>query len=343
MSYWAEIGLFVGKTAIIVIAVFAIVTIIASAAQKAKGMIAQGCLSVKHLNKTLDDAKNILRTTVIPKAELKQILKSEHKKEKQKEKQKNDHQKSIYVIDFKGDMKASSAKNLSEEVSAILSIAKKNDEVLVRLESPGGIVHGYGFAMSQLERIIKNDIRLVIAVDKVAASGGYMMACVANHIIAAPFAVIGSIGVIAQLPNINRLLKNNNIDIEQHTAGEYKRTLTVLGENTEKGRKKFLEDLERTHVLFKQHVEKYRKQADIDKIATGEIWYGQEAIEKKLIDELGTSAEYLFTQMNKNTNVYQVNWKEKKKGILQKFGKGVENTTLKVVDNLWEKMTNRFF
>ena len=108
----------------------------------------------------------------------------------------------------------------------------------------------YGLAASQMQRIRDKKLKLTVCVDKVAASGGYMMAVVADKIIAAPFAVLGSIGVLAQVPNFHRLLKKHDVDFEMLTAGKYKRTLTMFGENTDKGREKFQEDIEDTHVLF---------------------------------------------------------------------------------------------
>ncbi|MDU5848888.1 MAG: protease SohB, partial [Cronobacter sakazakii] len=199
--------------------------------------------------------------------------------------------------DFKGSIDAHEVSALREEVTAVLAVAKPADEVLVRLESPGGVVHGYGLAASQLQRLRERQIPLTIAVDKVAASGGYMMACVANNIVAAPFAIIGSIGVVAQIPNFNRLLKRNDIDIELHTAGQYKRTLTLLGENTEEGREKFREDLNETHHLFKEFVHSMRPSLDIDAVATGEHWYGVQAKEKGLVDEISTSDDLIIARM----------------------------------------------
>ncbi|PUY57103.1 protease SohB, partial [Cronobacter sakazakii] len=203
----------------------------------------------------------------------------------------------LYVLDFKGSIDAHEASALREGVTAVLAVAKPADEVLVRLESPGGVVHGYGLAASQLQRLRERQIPLTIAVDKVAASGGYMMACVANNIVAAPFAIIGSIGVVAQIPNFNRLLKRNDIDIELHTAGQYKRTLTLLGENTEEGREKFREDLNETHHLFKEFVHSMRPSLDIDAVATGEHWYGVQAKEKGLVDEISTSDDLIIARM----------------------------------------------
>ena len=204
----------------------------------------------------------------------------------------------VYVLDFKGSMDAHEVASLREEVTAVLAVATPQDQVVVRLESPGGVVHGYGLAASQLQRLREKQIPLTVAVDKVAASGGYMMACVADKIVAAPFSIIGSIGVVAQIPNFNRFLKNKEIDIELHTAGQYKRTLTLLGENTEEGRQKFREDLNETHHLFKDFVHRMRPTLDIEQVATGEHWYGIQAQEKGLVDEVGTSDDLLLNLMD---------------------------------------------
>lgn len=228
-----------------------------------------------------------------------------------------DLDKRVFVLDFEGDMHASAVELLREEISAVLMIAEPQDEVVVRLESAGGLVHAYGLASSQLERIKRKGIPLTICVDEVAASGGYMMACLADKLIAAPFAIVGSIGVVAQMPNFNRLLKKHDIDFDVYTAGEFKRTLTMFGENTEKGREKFVEELEETHVLFKQFVSEYRSQLDIDKVATGEIWFGKQALEVELVDQLMTSDEYLL-EACENADVFVVNY-EVRKSLQDKF------------------------
>ncbi|WP_343192378.1 protease SohB [Buchnera aphidicola (Formosaphis micheliae)] len=207
----------------------------------------------------------------------------------------------LYVLDFKGNINASEVNHLREEISAIVSIAKENDEVFLRLESSGGIVNSYGFAACQLKRLRQKGIYLTVAIDKIAASGGYMMASVANYIIAAPFAIVGSIGVVAQLPNFNNFLKKNNIDIELHTAGKYKRTLTLFGENTKEGREKFCKELQITYNLFKSFIHKMRPNLDIDNVSTGEYWFGSIALEKKLIDHISTSDDFLIAKKNKFT------------------------------------------
>lgn len=211
----------------------------------------------------------------------------------------------LFVLDFTGDLRATGVRALREEITAVLQVARDNDEMLLRLESPGGVVHGYGLAASQLERVRQRGIPLTVAVDKVAASGGYLMASVAGRILAAPFAIIGSIGVVMQIPNVHRLLKRHDIDVELHTAGDHKRTLTVLGENTDEGRAKLREELAETHALFKDFVAAHRPGLDLDRVATGEHWFGRQALELGLVDELRTSDDYLLEKIA-GYDVFQV-------------------------------------
>ena len=198
------------------------------------------------------------------------------------------------MVDFNGDIRASEVNALRVLVTTILMESRAGDEVLVRLDNAGGLVSEHGLAASQLARLREKGIPLTVAVDKVAASGGYLMACVAERIIAAPFAVIGSIGVLAELPNFHRLLERYGVDFELHTAGDYKRTLTLFGENTEEGRQKLREQLEETHRLFKSFVTTYRPALDLARVATGEYWHGQRAVELGLVDAIQTSDDYLL-------------------------------------------------
>tara|TARA_R110001606_G_scaffold111538_1_gene238125 strand:- start:5009 stop:6052 length:1044 start_codon:yes stop_codon:yes gene_type:complete len=285
-----------------------------------------GSLSVTKLNESYDAMKAELDHQLLDKKVLKSLAKEKKKKEKLEKKAlkkapketEEVAKKRLYVLDFDGDIKASAVETMREEITAILSVAKPQDEVVVRLESGGGVVHGYGLAASQLQRIREANIPLTICVDKVAASGGYMMACVADKIIAAPFAILGSIGVVAQVPNVHRLLDKSLIDVELHTAGKYKRTLTMLGVNTDEGREKFKQDLEDTHGLFKRFVSSQRPQLDIEDIATGDTWYGSEAIENKLIDVVMTSDAYLVSHYE-NADVIQVTYKQPK-GMAERIG-----------------------
>ena len=247
----------------------------------------------------------------------------------------HDHKRRLFVIDFDGDVEASAAENLREEITAVISAASPSDRVLVRLESPGGMVHSYGFAASQLSRIKAANLSLIIAVDQVAASGGYMMACVADEIIAAPFAVVGSIGVVAELPNFHRLLKHNKVDYEQHTAGEYKRTLTMFSENTESARTKFKQELEETHDLFKDFIRDNRPALDIDKVATGEHWYGTQALDLGLIDKIQTSDDYVVNAA-KEEDVFGIAF-QVKKSLAEKLSFSVNSALERVILTLWKK------
>ncbi|WP_018876387.1 MULTISPECIES: protease SohB [unclassified Thioalkalivibrio] len=214
----------------------------------------------------------------------------------------------VYVLRFDGDIRASSVESLREEVTAILTMARPDqDRAIVCLESPGGLVPSYGLAAAQLARLREGGLDLTVAVDRVAASGGYMMAAVGHRIVAAPFAVLGSIGVVAQIPNFHRWLSRNDIDVELLTAGEYKRTLTMLGENTDEGRKKFREQLEEAHELFKTFLARYRPQLDLEQVATGEHWYGEQAREMGLADELRTSDDLLL-ELTREADVFELTY-----------------------------------
>jgi len=337
-----------------VIAVIAIVAVVAASAIKQKHK--KGELEITDLSEQFEDVEEEVIHALLNKEELKQkekndkkLAKEQAKKDKAlaKEKAKSDTdneddsevKSKVFVVDFKGSIDAKEVSSLREEITAILSVATKNDEVFVRLESGGGMVHGYGLASSQLDRIRQHEIPLTVSVDKVAASGGYMMACVANNIIAAPFAILGSIGVIAQLPNFNKLLKKNDIDFEQFTAGEFKRTVTMFGENTEKGKEKFVEELEETHVLFKDFVSAHRPSLDLDKVATGEHWFGTTALELGLIDTIQTSDDYL-QNLSKSHKVIAIKY-EVKKGLAEKFAKAASLSVDSVFGKLMQK--NRIF
>ncbi|WP_349926982.1 protease SohB [Acinetobacter sp. A1-4-2] len=249
-------------------------------------------IRINHLNARVNEQrKKIAQATA---SKLEQLHLAQQLSKEARLRKKNNQK--IYVLDFKGDTAASAVENLREEITLILATAKAGcDRVVVRLESPGGMVHGYGLAAAQLVRLRDAGFNLTICVDKVAASGGYMMACIANEIVSAPFAVVGSIGVVAQVPNFNRLLKEKHIDFELYTAGQFKRTVTMFGENTAEGKAKFEQELQQTHELFKHFVEKYRPQLNVEKVATGEHWYGKDALELNLVDKLQTSDEYLLS------------------------------------------------
>lgn len=308
---------FVLKAAIIVFAVMLIVGVVAQAAQRQKSR--KGELVVDRLSDDLRDGVHRLKLDLLDKKHRKKAQKE--LKKKQKSAQKEEARKRLFVIDFKGSMDAHEVDSLRREVNAIVAVAEPGEQVLVRLESPGGVVHGYGLGASQLQRLRDAKLELIVSVDKVAASGGYMMAAVANHIQAAPFAIIGSIGVLAQMPNFHRWLKKHDVDFEQVTAGEYKRTLTMFGENTEEGRRKFKQDMENIHEQFKAHIKQFRPELDLDKVATGEYWTAQEALQYGLVDSLTTSDAWLLERRDSH-DMFLVRYVVKK-NIGERVGRNV--------------------
>lgn len=289
-------------------------------------------ISICHLNARVNEQRKKVAQMTASKLELLQLSQQLSKEARVRKK----NNQKVYVLDFKGDTAASAVEHLREEITLILATADAGrDRVVLRLESPGGMVHGYGLAAAQLVRLREAGFHLTICVDKVAASGGYMMACIANQIISAPFAVVGSIGVVAQVPNFNRLLKEHHIDFELYTAGEYKRTVTMFGENTEEGKAKFEQELQQTHALFKHFVEKYRQQINVEQVATGEHWYGQDALDLNLVDELKTSDEYLLSLLADH-DVYSIETRKK-----PTLGDKLGLQAAQIVDRMVPSMVNK--
>ncbi|EMH1200442.1 protease SohB [Serratia marcescens] len=342
MEFISVYGLFLAKVATVVLAIAALAILVVSLGQRKNRQ--KGELQLTDLGEQYREMQRDMRLARMDTAEQKVWLKQFKKQTKADDKLKKQRAKSgavevtkpcLYVLDFKGSMDAHEVTSLREEISAVLAVASAQDEVLLRLESPGGVVHGYGLAASQLERLRKGGIRLTVAVDKVAASGGYMMACVADRIVAAPFAIIGSIGVVAQIPNFHRLLKKNDIDVELHTAGQFKRTLTLFGENTEQGREKFREDLNETHELFKRFVHEQRPSLDIDSVATGEHWFGSQAKEKGLIDAIGTSDDLLIAELD-NHEVIAVRYTRRKR-LMDRFTGSAAESVDRLLLRWWQR------
>ena len=364
MEWFAEYGLFLAKGVTGVILLALLLRLISRSRQSGEGLQA-GYLDVEALNDRYQAEADGLRTLVWDDA----AWKAERKQRKAKAKTDKSAAKAalkvakadaakadataaetdakpaanaqrarVYVLQFSGDMAASAVTHLRQEISALLAVAETGrDEVVLLLESPGGVVHGYGLAASQLARIRDAGLSLTICVDKVAASGGYMMACLANQLLAAPFAIIGSIGVVAQIPNFHRLLKKNDIDVELMTAGQYKRTLTLLGENTEAGRQKFQQDIDDTHLLFKDFVQQWRPQVDINVVATGEHWFATQALPLQLVDALQTSDDYL-RQRAKNADLFALHWRQRKT-LGQKLGLAAEESAERVLTRWWQRAT----
>ena len=353
MDFLFEYLMFLAQAVTVVVALLVVMSSLASLSSRGQSRTNEGRLSIHKLNDRIRDLKYSLESSVIDSDLVKKARKQEAKEESKKNKKAKKEQKKAlrdsktgdeeqnkelegtekraFVVLFEGDVKASSLDNLRLEITAILTLANEADEVVVCIESPGGMVHSYGLAASQLERIKAKGIPLTVAVDKVAASGGYLMASVADKIIAAPFALLGSIGVVAQIPNVHKLLKKNDVDVELLTAGKYKRTLSIFGENTEEGRQKFMEEIEDVHLLFQEFVINNRPELDIDKVATGEAWYGKRALDLNLVDQLLTSDEYIVDLCSERS-VYQVEWEINKSPVDKFLGK--VNGTLDRVHDL---------
>ena len=354
MEFFADYGLFLAKTVTAVIAIGLLLSLIVNAKQKMRDSSDRGHIEITKLNQQYEDVSEAMMLAVLDgseqKAMAKKLQKEKKKQAKASKKASNkepaetddsaqvEHKSRVFVIKFDGNISASAVTDLREEITAVLSQATSRDEVVLKLESAGGMVHSYGLASSQLDRLRKKEIPLTVCVDKVAASGGYMMACVADKILAAPFAIVGSIGVVAQMPNFNKLLKKHDVDYEILTAGEHKRTLTLFGENTDKGRKKFIEDLEETHTLFKDYVAERRPQVAMDKVATGEVWYGSRAQELALIDDVKTSDEYLMHRVTE-ADVYEIAYKQRRK-LHQRLGVAAEQSVDRLLLKWWDRFTN---
>ena len=330
LEIFLEYGLFLLKVITVLISVIVLISFIAAS----KKSTASGGLEIENLNDKYKGLSDSLNKTVMEKDEWKKKQRSE-KAIAKKNKKKKTRKPKAYILDFIGDIKASAVPSLREEVTAILDIAKRNDQIVLRLDNHGGVVHEHGLAASQLARIRQKKIHLTVVVDKVAASGGYLMASVANKIYAAPFAILGSIGVIAQLPNFNRLLDNYGVDFEQITAGQYKRNVTMFGKNTDEDREKLKDQLEEIHELFKSSVNEYRPQLDLEKVATGEHWYGSRALELGLIDEIKTSDELLI-EMAKKYEIFSVKLKIKKP-LKKRLLSNIDSLLEKVDDIRWKK------
>jgi serine protease SohB len=362
LEYLIQYGMFLAKAVTIVVAIVIVVGSIAASGNRQRKTGRKGQIKVTHLNEHFDDMKDTLRHSVLAKDQLKQVHKDEKKQakleskeqakaDKEAAKKPNDvaddasnseqRKKRVYVINFTGNISADEVASLREEITAILTLAEPLDEVLLRLESPGGMVHAYGLASSQLLRIKSKQIPLTICVDKVAASGGYMMACLADRLVSAPFAIIGSIGVLVQLPNFHRVLKKNEVDYEIISAGEFKRTLTQFGEITQKGRDKVQEEVETMHDIFKAWIKEHRPSVEIDKIATGETWVGTQAKERYMVDEIKTSDDCIVGACEE-ADVYEVEY-ELPKSLQDKIGGAFQGSVEKLFSNWVGKSTTNTF
>ena len=348
MDFITDYGMFLAKAVTIVISIGIVVGLIGSAGQKNRKGDKKGSIKVSRINEHIDELRDALRGSVLDKEQLKAIEKIEKKKAKDQERKKkkligeeDTKVKRYFVLNFEGNIAADAVASLREELTALLSMATDSDEVILRLESPGGMVHAYGLASSQLLRIKNQKIPLTICVDKVAASGGYMMACLADKLVAAPFAIIGSIGVLVQLPNFHRVLKKYDVDYEMISAGEYKRTLSHFGEITDKGKDKVQEDVENIHNIFKDWVKTYRPSVEIDSIATGETWVGTQAKDRYMVDEIKTSDEVVI-EACESSEVYEIEF-EIKKSLQVRLASLLEESATRLLNRWFGKSNNDIY
>jgi serine protease SohB len=335
IQFIADYGLFLAKVLTVVVGILLVIGGALALAVRSRRS-EDGHLAVRKLNERFDAMRDALREATLDPKALKRLQREESKARKKDQRNAATGRSRVFVLDFDGDVRAQAVAALREEVSAILTQAAAGDRVLLRLESPGGTVHGYGLAAAQLERLRDRGLELVVAVDKVAASGGYMMACVGSQLIAAPFAILGSIGVVAQVPNFHRLLRRHDIDYELLTAGRYKRTLTVFGRNTEEGRRKFAEELEETHALFRDYVARWRPSMNMDVLATGETWHGAQALPLGLIDAIGTSDQWL-QDAAATADLLSLRYVERKT-IAKRLGVAVEEAVFRGVGRALERL-----
>ncbi|HEL1639167.1 TPA: protease SohB [Streptococcus suis] len=318
-TIFVEYGVFFLKIFTLLFAILLVLVI----SNKSKSKNTEGEVSLTDLSKKLLDQQQQFEKELVGNKIYKKLQQNRQPESSDQEKSR------LFLVEFEGDLMAKQVDALREEITAIVTLAKPGDEVLVKLESPGGSVYGYGLGASQLLRIKDKQIPLTISVDKVAASGGYMMACIADRIIAAPFALIGSIGVVAEIPNIHRLLKKHEIDVDVMTAGKYKRTLTLLGENTAEGREKFQQELDEVHTLFKHFVQENRPIIDIEQVSTGEAWYGTSAKELHLVDDIATSDDLILSQVQEK-QILLVKYEEKK-SLINRIGVQLETSISNLV------------
>jgi serine protease SohB len=334
MPFWLDVAAFVIKALIIVVALAALVFLVARLARSAETKDRE--IKVRSLNERYDDLRDSLNAALLDKRQRKALIKT-RKKEK-KARRSDDSTKRIFVLAFKGDMRARAVKELGMAIDAVLTIARPGtDEVVLRLDSPGGTVTGYGLGAAEILRLREHKIKVTASVDQVAASGGYMMACAADRIVAAPFAVVGSIGVVAPIPNLHRLLQKNEIDFEEMTAGEFKRSVSVLGEITPAGREHFRGKLEDMHGAFKTHVARCRPNVDIASVANGDTWLASEAVALGLVDEISTGDEILF-RVRESARLYEVTV-ETPKTLMQQLLSGIGGAARAAADFMVSRLS----
>ncbi len=205
----------------------------------------------------------------------------------------------LAVLRFQGlrDLNASGDQRLSEAIDEVLVNRDHFEEAVVIIDSPGGTTHGYGHAYALLERLSASGLKVTACIDRIGASGGYLMALPADRILAGPFAIVGSVGVVAGIPNVKRLLEEKGVSYRLFVAGDKKRVVHFADDDGPEVREYMDEKLAGIHTQFLQAVEKHRgDRVKLDEVRSGDHWSAEESVEKGLglVDELQTSAEYLL-------------------------------------------------
>jgi serine protease SohB len=244
----------------------------------------------------------------------------------------------IAVVSFDGDVRATKRKIVSALIDELIVNKDKLSEAVVVVNSPGGSVAEYGLLYAEMERIRAAGISLTVCIDTYAASGGYLMSLPANRIVAAPFAFVGSVGVVAYSPNIHRLLKKHDIEPRLFTAGEFKRTVTLIGDDDEEAKQHFQHQLESLHGLFLAAVKKYRTGANFEKIGTGDHWTAEESQTQNLglVDHIATSREYLL-KLNADRDL--VHLSQKKHMLEGGLGRFAAQLSEELVDRILTRVT----
>ncbi|WP_343192796.1 S49 family peptidase [Buchnera aphidicola (Taiwanaphis decaspermi)] len=241
--------------------------------------------------------------------------------------QKNVYNKksNLYILDYNDKIKKNKIKKLREEISSIILVAKKNDEVLLRLENTSDIVYEYGLVIAQLQRLRKKGIKLIISIDKIVSNGGYIIACVADHISASPFSIIGPINIVVNIPNIDKYTQTSNLNNQLNDCNTFTK-LTLIKNNTKIYVNKIFNKLDIKKYIRNSFIKDMRPSLNLNKIFNQNYWIGENAINEKLIDSINTSDDILFSKKDthnllKIKYVYKSNIVEKYIVTLNKYFK----------------------
>mgnify|MGYP000306632037 CR=1 FL=1 len=192
-------------------------------------------------------------------------------------------------------------------VRALEDLARSNYKaVIVHISSPGGTVSGAEQLYDALTRL-KASKPLVVVVDTLAASGGYIAAMASDHIIAQQSSLIGSIGVLFQYPDVTELMKTLGVKVEAIRSGALKAMPNPFEPTSPEARAAIDAVVKDSYNWFRGLVAERRKLsgAELEAVADGRIFTGRQALELKLVDALGneqTAREWLAKEKNIDLN-----------------------------------------